>query len=228
MSNLLLRNGKILIAGYGGGLSASCDCCEDPPPKTCDDCCFGTQSGDIEVDDSVLVEIEATLPGMRFQAISPRPGDNGVRRYDSVSLSGQMPVRIYAVLVAGVGGGYCLRAADFFQGDFFLSDVTFTERPYIDILFQNRTALCILSCEFIFGATSTLTGNQEMIDLGEEGTVPYAIRPTSPSSFGAGWVLKAEVPLPSDPCLNQFPIPLYLDDITASTIAPTGVFHDRS
>jgi len=85
MTNIYLKNGKILLASDGRGLSQDCDCCDDPPPSLdCDICCPGDQ----EVGDSVFVSLELTLPPISVQAITPSGSDNGVRVWPSTIVAG--------------------------------------------------------------------------------------------------------------------------------------------
>lgn len=86
MTSIFLKNGKILLASDGRGLSQDCGCCDDPPPpiEGCDVCCFGNQ----EIDDSVSVSLELRLPSISLQVFSPSPSDNGIRIFPSVTLTG--------------------------------------------------------------------------------------------------------------------------------------------
>lgn len=220
MTDILLRDGKILIAGNGRGLSAACDCCDDPPPPpfTCDDCCFGTASGDIEVGDLVLVEIEAELPAIRYRFVSPQPGDNGIRRYDSVSISGQVALDITNVNQVNEKGYTCLGANSVSSWE--LSDVTVVESVSMLIASDTLNKLCRLSVSVNFQAGTTISSIQGIIDLGQEATLPYAIR-TVDAYFRAGWLTNIDTTvLTSDPCSTQLQFPLRFRAVTDSTIYP--------
>lgn len=220
MTDLLLRDGKILIAGNGRGLSAACDCCDDPPPPpfTCDNCCFGTASGDIEVGDSVLVEIEAELPAIRYRFVSPQPGDNGIRRYDPVSISGQVALDVTNVNQATEKGATCLGANSFSSWE--LSDVTVIESVVILITSDTLNKLCRVSVSANFEAGTTYSDIQDIIDLGEEATLPYAIR-TVDAYYRAGWFTSIDTTvLTSDPCSTQLQFPLVFRGVADSTLYP--------
>lgn len=86
MTSIYLKNGKVLLASDGRGLSQDCDCCDDPPPpiEGCDVCCSGEQ----EIGDSVLISLELTLPSISMQVFSPSPSDNGIRIFPAATIAG--------------------------------------------------------------------------------------------------------------------------------------------
>jgi len=220
MTDLLLRDGKILIAGNGRGLSAACDCCDDPPPPPfdCDNCCFGTASGDIEIGDSVLVEIEAELPAIRYRFVSPQPGDNGIRRYDSISVSGQVALDVTNVNEFTEKGTKCLGANSFSSWE--LSDVTISESVVLLITSDALNKLCRIAVSANFQAGTIFSDIQDIADLDEESTLPYAIR-TVDTYFRAGWITNINTTvLTSDPCSNQLQFPLIFRAASDSTIYP--------
>lgn len=96
---IFLKDGKILVASGGRGLSKDCDCCDrpppppPPPPQGCEVCC----PGEYEIGDSVLISIECTLPEIAYQAFSPQPTDNGIRIIPAVEISSTGTLFVTAV-----------------------------------------------------------------------------------------------------------------------------------
>lgn len=96
MTSIFLRDGKVLVASDGRGLSQDCGCCDKPPPPPpggCDTCCAGTQT----VGDSVLIAIDCVVPSVAVQVFSPSPSDNGVRVVPATTMAGDGVVFVQVV-----------------------------------------------------------------------------------------------------------------------------------
>lgn len=128
---ILLKDGKILVASGGRGLSLDCDCCDRPPESQgCEVCC----PGDHQIGDSVLVSVDCTLPTLAIQRFSPAPQDNGVRIVPGRTLSGNGVLYISAVnsLPSGRVNSKCLSSGQVSYYQY--SNATYSESILLSVL----------------------------------------------------------------------------------------------